>query len=165
MIELQQVSKRHRAGDVETTALDAISLAIEPGEYVVRFFFANVKVERPGVLISADKTISISAAIPTAKAQVQEIRVTERAPTVDVATTQVQTQVSDELAKNTPVGRSYTSVLSLAPGSATDAVGLPPKEVILVQAGSVPKTSSGKLQRSACRLQYLADELDRLERP
>ena len=48
---------------------------------------------------------------------------------------------------------------------ATDAVGLPPKEVVLVQPGSVPKTSSGKLQRSACRLQYLADELDRLERP
>jgi fatty-acyl-CoA synthase len=45
----------------------------------------------------------------------------------------------------------------------TESVGIPPKEVILVQPGSVPKTSSGKLQRSACRLQYLADELDVLE--
>lgn len=44
----------------------------------------------------------------------------------------------------------------------TESVGIPPKKVILVQAGSVPKTSSGKLQRSACRLQYLADELDLL---
>ncbi|MBL8307528.1 MAG: ABC transporter ATP-binding protein [Rubrivivax sp.] len=34
MIELQELSKRHRAGDVETTALDAISLHIEAGEYV-----------------------------------------------------------------------------------------------------------------------------------
>ena len=34
MIELQQLTKRHRAGDVETTALDAIDLAIEAGEYV-----------------------------------------------------------------------------------------------------------------------------------
>ena len=101
---------------------------LEPGEYVVRFFFANVKVERPGVLISADKTISISAAIPTAKAQVQEIRVTERAPTVDVATTQVQTQVSDELAKSTPVGRSYTSVLALAPAFLGGPVGTAGKE-------------------------------------
>ena len=42
----------------------------------------------------------------------------------------------------------------------TESVGIPPKEIILVQPGSVPKTSSGKLQRSACRLQYLADELD-----
>ena len=34
MIELIQLSKRHRSGDVETTALDAIDLQIEAGEYV-----------------------------------------------------------------------------------------------------------------------------------
>ncbi|HSI58164.1 MAG TPA: ABC transporter ATP-binding protein [Ideonella sp.] len=34
MIELSQLTKRHRAGDVETTALDAIDLQIEAGEYV-----------------------------------------------------------------------------------------------------------------------------------
>lgn len=40
-----------------------------------------------------------------------------------------------------------------------DAVGVPPLEVVLVQAGSLPKTSSGKLQRSRCRDQYLDDTL------
>jgi fatty-acyl-CoA synthase len=40
-----------------------------------------------------------------------------------------------------------------------DVVGIPPLEVILVQPGSLPKTSSGKLQRSLCRRQYLDDEL------
>lgn len=34
MIELSQLTKRYRAGDVETTALDAIDLQIEAGEYV-----------------------------------------------------------------------------------------------------------------------------------
>jgi putative ABC transport system ATP-binding protein len=34
MIALQQLTKRHRAGDIETTALDAIDLHIEAGEYV-----------------------------------------------------------------------------------------------------------------------------------
>ena len=34
MIELQQLTKRHRAGPIETTALDAIDLRIEAGEYV-----------------------------------------------------------------------------------------------------------------------------------
>ena len=34
MIELKQITKRHRAGDIETTALDAIDLQIEAGEYV-----------------------------------------------------------------------------------------------------------------------------------
>jgi len=36
-----------------------------------------------------------------------------------------------------------------------DAVGLPPEEVVLVPAGTLPKTSSGKLQRSLCRSRYL----------
>jgi fatty-acyl-CoA synthase len=40
-----------------------------------------------------------------------------------------------------------------------DAVGVPPREVVLVRAGSLPKTSSGKLQRSRCRDQYLDDAL------
>jgi fatty-acyl-CoA synthase len=45
----------------------------------------------------------------------------------------------------------------------TESVGIPPKEVVLVVPGTVPKTSSGKLQRSACRLQYLAGELEEIE--
>jgi fatty-acyl-CoA synthase len=42
-----------------------------------------------------------------------------------------------------------------------DAVGLP-AEVVLVRPGSLPKTSSGKLQRSLCRTQYLDDALEPL---
>ncbi|MBO9687108.1 MAG: ABC transporter ATP-binding protein [Mitsuaria chitosanitabida] len=34
MIDLQRLTKRHRSGDVETTALDAVDLCIEAGEYV-----------------------------------------------------------------------------------------------------------------------------------
>jgi fatty-acyl-CoA synthase len=40
-----------------------------------------------------------------------------------------------------------------------DAVGLPAKEIVLVEPGSLPKTSSGKLQRSLCKLRYLGQEL------
>ncbi len=43
----------------------------------------------------------------------------------------------------------------------TDAVygvvGMPPEDVVLVAPGTLPKTSSGKLQRSLCKTQYLAD--------
>src|SRR3954453_10424821 len=39
---------------------------IAPGEYVVRFYFGNVNVERPGVVVQADQTLSVSAAVPTA---------------------------------------------------------------------------------------------------
>jgi putative ABC transport system ATP-binding protein len=34
MIELRHITKRYRAGDIETTALNAIDLQIEAGEYV-----------------------------------------------------------------------------------------------------------------------------------
>ena len=36
----------------------------------------------------------------------------------------------------------------------TDEIGIPPREVVLVDAGTIPKTSSGKLQRAACRTDY-----------
>jgi fatty-acyl-CoA synthase len=39
--------------------------------------------------------------------------------------------------------------------------GLPPRDVILLPAGSLPKTSSGKLQRSLCRQRYLDGHLDK----
>jgi fatty-acyl-CoA synthase len=40
-----------------------------------------------------------------------------------------------------------------------EAVGVPPRDVMLVQPGTLPKTSSGKLQRSLCKERYLLEEL------
>lgn len=40
-----------------------------------------------------------------------------------------------------------------------DTVGMPAKEVVLVAPGTLPKTSSGKLQRTLCRDQYLGRSL------
>jgi fatty-acyl-CoA synthase len=40
-----------------------------------------------------------------------------------------------------------------------EVCGLPPRDVMLVQPSTLPKTSSGKLQRSKCRELYLNEEL------
>ena len=40
-----------------------------------------------------------------------------------------------------------------------ESIGFAPSEVILVQAGTLPKTSSGKLQRNLCRSLYQANDL------
>jgi fatty-acyl-CoA synthase len=40
-----------------------------------------------------------------------------------------------------------------------EAIGLPAEEIVLVSPGTLPKTSSGKLQRSLCRSKYLGAEL------
>jgi len=39
-------------------------------------------------------------------------------------------------------------------------IGVPAREVRLVAPATIPKTSSGKLQRSACRSMYDSGELD-----
>ena len=44
-----------------------------------------------------------------------------------------------------------------------DVCGLPPRDVMLVQPSTLPKTSSGKLQRAKCREQYLNEGLDLVE--
>ncbi len=41
-----------------------------------------------------------------------------------------------------------------------EVCGLPPRDIMLVTPGSLPKTSSGKLQRAKCREQYLNEELE-----
>ena len=41
-----------------------------------------------------------------------------------------------------------------------EVCGLPPRDVMLVQPGTLPKTSSGKLQRAKCREQYLDETLE-----
>ena len=43
-------------------------------------------------------------------------------------------------------------------------IGLTVSEVVLIEAGSLPKTTSGKLQRSATREQYLEGTLGLVRR-
>ena len=41
-----------------------------------------------------------------------------------------------------------------------EVCGLPPRDVMLVEPGTLPKTSSGKLQRAKCKELYLNEHLD-----
>jgi fatty-acyl-CoA synthase len=41
-----------------------------------------------------------------------------------------------------------------------EVCGLPPRDVMLVKPGTLPKTSSGKLQRAKCRELYLLESLE-----
>jgi hypothetical protein len=98
---------------------------LPPGEYLVRFYFGDINVERPGVVVQADKTLAVNVVFPTQKAAVKTYRITEKAPTVDVGNTQIETHVTNEVVRNTPIaGRTYAAVLGLAPGAAADPVGM-----------------------------------------
>jgi fatty-acyl-CoA synthase len=51
------------------------------------------------------------------------------------------------------------AVRAAVAGRVREVVGLPPEEVVLVEPGTLPKTSSGKLQRQLCRSRYLSAAL------
>jgi acyl-CoA synthetase (AMP-forming)/AMP-acid ligase II len=50
-------------------------------------------------------------------------------------------------------------------GAVLDHVGVAVKDVVIVQPGAVPKTTSGKLRRAECRRRYLAHALVPPKRP
>jgi hypothetical protein len=115
-----------QAEQTEFTDQDGHYLITElpPGPYLVRFYFADIYVQRPEVVVQADKTLSVNIPFPTQKAKQQVYVIKETAPNVDIGNAQVQTQVTNELVRNTPVvGRTYAAVLTLAPGAANDPVG------------------------------------------
>ncbi len=55
--------------------------------------------------------------------------------------------------------QNWDEVIDAIRRQVTQEHDLPPDAVILVRAGSIPKTSSGKIQRHACRDEFLGDLL------
>lgn len=53
----------------------------------------------------------------------------------------------------------WQAVIEAIRGAVAIEHDLPPDAIVLVRSGSIPKTSSGKIQRHACRESYLAGEL------
>ena len=54
----------------------------------------------------------------------------------------------------------YATVVDAVKHRVRDAVGLPAHDVVLIAPSSMPKTSSGKLQRSECKHLYLVGALE-----
>ncbi len=113
---------------------------LPPGDgYVVRFYFNDVIVERPGIRLTQNKTLTISLVMPERRAGSgsDKIVIRERAPNVDTASANTGVEINQEILQNTPVrGRSFESVISLAPGAADVA----PRGVA---GGDVGVSSSG----------------------
>jgi acyl-CoA synthetase (AMP-forming)/AMP-acid ligase II len=77
--------------------------------------------------------------------------------------------VSDELTERLIVAAEYRegdpdTIESTIVRAVQREVGLTVSEVVLIEPGSLPKTTSGKLQRAATRKQYLHGTLGRIRR-
>ncbi|MBI5481481.1 MAG: TonB-dependent receptor [Deltaproteobacteria bacterium] len=113
----------------ELTDVDGYYLITQlpPGTYVVRFFYeavAKARFERQNVIVSGNKTVMVNARIKTKEAKVETFTITERAPAVDVGTTNVGTTLTPEVVQNIPTGRNYEGVLGLTPGASGDYTGM-----------------------------------------
>ena len=95
-----------------------------PGLYVVRYYYANVKVERPNVTIFADKKIQVNVPLQTKAATAETYTITEKAPTVDVGSTKIGTTINQDFTRNVPVGRNFDTVAEVAPGAQVDGMGV-----------------------------------------
>ncbi|HET6663144.1 MAG TPA: AMP-binding protein [Acidimicrobiales bacterium] len=69
------------------------------------------------------------------------------------------------VAESRAVDEDLAAVRRLVAEGVRDAVGVPAKDILLVGPGTLPKTSSGKLQRSLCKRHYLAGRLARVDAP
>lgn len=92
---------------------------LPPGDgYTVRFYFGESVVERPNVRVSQGKTLTVAVRISTEKGKSVRV-IKERAPAVDTVTANTGVEINQEILQNTAVrGRTFESVMSLAPGSA-----------------------------------------------
>ena len=99
---------------------------LPPGEYTVHFYYSDVVVERAGIVLNADKTLRLNLDMPTQADKETVYVIKERAPSVDVGSAQVQTQITKDVVNNTPVAggienrRNYDSALALAPTASFD---------------------------------------------
>jgi len=66
--------------------------------------------------------------------------------------------VLGETAETDPARRE--ALVALARNAATAIMGSPPDEIVLIDPGTVPKTSSGKIRRAAAKEHYLTRQLD-----
>ncbi len=55
---------------------------------------------------------------------------------------------------------SFDAIRTAISEKSVEAVGVPARDIVLVRPSSLPKTSSGKLQRALCRQQYHNGQLD-----
>ncbi len=96
------------------------------GDYVVRFYQDQVVVERPGVLVSVDKTVRVDARMP--QTAVETITVIEKAPAIDVGSSRVGATLNQAFANNVASTLNVGGLLEKTPGAYVDRLQLSPSQ-------------------------------------
>ncbi|RMH39693.1 MAG: hypothetical protein D6689_15825 [Deltaproteobacteria bacterium] len=98
---------------------------LAPGLYDVTFYYADVEVKRPGMVVSLGKVTPVHAKLDTSQAGGETIVVEGSAPTIDIGSTKQGVSIDQDYTRNIPVpGRTFASALGAAPGSQGDLYGV-----------------------------------------
>ena len=89
---------------------------LTPGAYSLTFELAGFqRVERTGLVLAADRTLTIDQVLGAAAVQ-ETLVVTGEAPLVDVRSTTVANTVDSSVIQDIPVARRFTDLLNVMPG-------------------------------------------------
>jgi hypothetical protein len=89
---------------------------LTPGTYALSFELAGFqRVERTGLVVAADRTLTIDQVLGAAAVQ-ETLIVTGEAPLVDVRSTTVANTVDSSVIQDIPVARRFTDLLNVMPG-------------------------------------------------
>ena len=96
-----------------------------PGEYLVTFYYLEIKLERSGVVVGVNKVTPVYQKLDQGQAGGEVVRIIDSAPTIDPTSTTQGITIDKNYLKNIPVpGRTFESALGAAAGSQGDALGV-----------------------------------------
>jgi hypothetical protein len=93
-------------------------LSLPPGKYKVEITHLEALDYSIDVIVSLDKETQVNAVVTPMGRVAEEVTVVAVSPIVDVRSTEINTNWDKEQVQNLPLGRSYASLLQLAPGVA-----------------------------------------------
>lgn len=93
-------------------------LSLAPGRYKLEITHPEALDYAIDVIVSLDKETQVNAVMTAVGRVAEEVTVVAASPIVDVRSTEINTNWDKEQVQNLPLGRSYSSLLQLAPGVA-----------------------------------------------
>jgi hypothetical protein len=101
----------------------AYKLGVAPGDYRVAFYYADLSVQRSGISVAANKITPVYQKLDSSKGGGELITLTERAPTIDPASTTQSTKITRGYTRTVPAaGRSFGATLGAAADASSDQV-------------------------------------------
>jgi hypothetical protein len=98
---------------------------LPPGSYLVTFYYANLEVQRRGVTVPLGQVTYVNQRLDLEQGEGEVIEIRGEGSSIDPTSTNQGTRITQDQMQNVPIpGRTFSSTLGAAPGSAGDSAGI-----------------------------------------